>query len=83
MGNIMNSREVNYLIIEDEDDHLCIEDIGPWNLYLSITNGAEIVVNELAEQLGERRLEYIDTDGHRDQLLVKDGKFAGYAPLPK
>ncbi len=79
----MSSRKVNYLIVEDEDDYLCIHDIGPWNIYLSITNGAETVVEELAERLGNRRLEYIDTEGQRDQLLVKDGKFAGFAPLLK
>jgi len=76
-------REVNYMIIEDESDYLCIQDLGPWNLYLTVTNGAEIVVEELAEELGNRRLEYIDSDGQRDQLLVKDGKFAGFKPLPQ
>jgi len=28
-----------------------------------------------------RRLEYYDSDGHRDQLLVKDGQFAGFASI--
>jgi hypothetical protein len=40
-------------------------------------------VEELAPILNGRRLEYIDSDGRRDQLLVKDGKFAGFAPCPR
>lgn len=79
----MSTREVNYIIIEDTPEYLLIEDVGPWNIYLTITNGAESVVEELAEQLGTRRLEYIDSSGDRDQLLVDDGKFVGFAPIPK
>jgi len=78
----MNTREVNYIIIDETAEYLLIEDVGPWNIYLTITNGAEIVVEELAEQLGTRRLEYIDSSGDRDQLLVYDGKFVGFAPIP-
>lgn len=72
---------VNYLIVEDEEDYLCIKDLGPWNIYMTITNGAEEVVKELAEELGDRRLEYIDTDGTRDELIVEDGEFVGFKPL--
>jgi len=79
----MKTRKANYLIIEDTEDYLLIQDVGPWNIYLTITNAAEYVAAELASQLGDRRLEYIDSDGQRDQLLVKDGKFAGYAPVIK
>jgi len=79
----MKTRKANYLIIEDTEDYLLIQDVGPWNIYLTITNAAEYVAAELASQLGDRRLEYIDSDGQRDQLLVKYGKFAGYAPVIK
>jgi len=76
-------REVNYMIIDETDEFLLIQDIGQWNIYKTVTNAAEIVVKELATQLNGRRLEYIDSDGRRDQLLVKDGAFAGFAPIPK
>ncbi len=73
--------KVNYIIIEDNDEYVCIQDIGPWNIYLTVTNGAEIVVEELASRVGSRKLEYIDSDGQRDQLLIKDGKFLDFAPI--
>ena len=73
----------NYILIEDEPDHLCIQDVGPWDVYMTVTNAAEDVVRELAEQLGDRRLEYIDSDGRRDQLLVENGRFVGFAPIQK
>ena len=79
----MSGRKPNYEIIEQTSEYVLIEDLGPWDQHLTITNGAEQVVEELAPILNGRRLEYIDSDGRRDQLLVKDGKFAGFAPLPQ
>jgi len=76
-------RQVNYMIVEDTDEFLCIEDIGPWNIYMTVTNAAEQVVEELAEQLGDRRLEYIDSEGQRDELIVENGEFVGFKPLPQ
>lgn len=75
--------KANYQIVETTDDYVLIEDIGPWDQYMSVTNAAESVVEELADIVGNRRLEYIDTEGQRDQLLIKDGEFAGFAPIPK
>jgi hypothetical protein len=70
----------NYVVVEDTPEVLCIRDVGPWDRHQTITNGAEEVVAELASRLGSRRLEYYDSEGIRDQLLVKDGKFAGFVP---
>lgn len=70
----------SYLIIEQTEDRVLIKDIGPWTKHPTITNRAEQVVEELAPMLRGRRLEYIDSDGNRDQLLVSGGQFAGYAP---
>lgn len=69
-----------YKIIEQTKDYVLIRDIGPWDAHPSVTNGAEDVVAELAPILAGRRLEYFDSEGVRDQLLVKDGQFAGFAP---
>lgn len=49
----------------------------------SITNDAENVVADLLPALRGRRLFYYDTQGQLDELLVKDGKFAGFAPGPR
>ena len=73
----------NFIIESETEDCLLIRDIGPWDHHPSVTNAAEEVVEELAPHLHGRRLEYIDSDGQRDQLLVRDGKFAGFAPAGK
>ena len=73
----------NFIIESETDDCLLIRDIGPWDRHPSVTNAVEEVVEELAPRLRGRRLEYIDSDGQRDQLLVKNGKFAGFAPAGK
>lgn len=70
----------NYKIIEETAECVVIQDLGPWDRHMTVTNGAEEVVAELAHLLRGRRLEYLDSEGERDQILVKDGRFAGFAP---
>jgi hypothetical protein len=74
------ARKPRFEIVESTPDYVLIRDVGPWDQYLTVTNGAEEVVAELAPMLNGRRLEYYDSEGARDQLLVKDGKFAGFGP---
>lgn len=82
-------RHANYLIhnpFAPEWNPLVIRDIGPWDRYMTITNDAEHVVEELVSKgvlPAGRRLLYYDSEGELDELLVKDGKFAGFAPGPK
>lgn len=73
----------NYTIDGMDEEVVLLRDLGPWDKHPSITNAAEAVVLEMVPVLKGRRLEYIDSDGRRDQLLVKDGKFAGFAPCQK
>lgn len=68
-----------YDIIYQDGGLVLIQDVGPWHLHQTVTNGAETVVEELAPMLFGRRLEYYDSGGSRGQLLVQDGRFAGFA----
>lgn len=77
----MQNRESRWQIVEQTIDLLLIQDIGPWDQYLTITNDAESVVTQLADLLDDRRLGYIDSEGQRSQLNVVNGQFAGFAPL--
>jgi hypothetical protein len=75
-------RKANYIIVRRDKDRLIIRDVGPWETFLSVTNAAEEVVEELVKsgQLSEGfRLFYYDSEGILDEILVKDGKFAGFA----
>jgi len=77
-------RRANYEILKDEPDMLLIRDIGPWTEHPTVTNDAEGVVEDLAKQgrmPAGRRLVYYDSEGELDEILVKDGKFVGFAPF--
>jgi len=76
-------RQSNHEIIEATDDFILIRDLGPHDQYPTVTNAAEQVVAALAPLLRGRRLEYFDSEGERAQLLVVEGRFAGFAPVPK
>lgn len=60
------------------DPIVLIVDVGH-GAYRSVTNDAEWVVAQLAPTLNGRKLFYIDSTGDAvDELLVEDGKFAGF-----
>lgn len=75
------ARRANYSVVEDTPERLVVQDLGPWDVYQTVTNAAEEVVIELAPRLKGRRLFYIDSEGQRDELLVSAaGMFAGFKP---
>ena len=73
----------NFAIVEQTAERVLIRDLGPWDMFPTVTNGAEQVVRELAPMLNGRRLEYYDSEGERDEILIKDGQFAGFNFLPR
>ena len=75
----MPSNRARFDVVEDGDNVLIIQDIGPWSNYPSVTNDAEAVVRSLAPVLNDRRLYYYDSEGDICELRVVDGKFAGFA----
>jgi hypothetical protein len=80
-------RNANFDILENiPGSPLIIRDIGPWDKHLSVTNDAEGVV-ELLVKSGfldnNRRLFCYDSEKELDELVVKDEKFAGFAPVSK
>ena len=81
-----NMTKANYEILEIRDGMVVIKDLGPWDRFMSVTNAAEEVVRELTEHrilLPGKRLFYYDSENHLDEIKVKDGKFAGFAPGPR
>lgn len=66
-------------VVEVTSELILIKDLGPWDTHPTITNAVEDVVAVIGPLLDGRRLEYIDSEGKRDQILVRDGKFWGFA----
>ncbi len=75
----------NYVIEKSEPNLLIIRDIGPWSEYMSVTNGAERVVEELHDRglLGNKQLLYYDSEGQLDELKHNGRNFTGFAPGPQ
>lgn len=69
----------NFAILRDNDEELVLHDVGPWDEYRTITNDIIAVVAHLAPELRGRRLLYYDSENDLTCVLVKDGKFAGFA----
>ena len=69
----------NYEVVRETDDCLLLRDVGPWDAFPTITNAAEELVAHLKPLRPGQRLEYIDSYGQRDQILVRDGRFIGFA----
>lgn len=69
----------NYRQLTESEVAVLLEDAGPWDQHPTITNAAEQVVKEMFPKLAGRRLLYFDSEGRLTELLVKDGKFAGFA----
>ena len=72
------SRPPNYDICKDTPEALTLRDVGPWDRYLTITNGAEDVVEALCARLGKRGLFYYDGDGQLDEIVHEGGRFVGF-----
>lgn len=84
----MNTRlrcQFEWVESECDAEDFVIRDIGPQNVFLTVTNDVEAVVRYLIE-LGEigdakpaRRLFYYDSEGFRDEInFLGDGTFLGF-----
>ena len=74
-------KRARFRIENDSPGSLVIRDLGPWEYCLSVTNDAEAVVEDLVKtgrlKTGQKLL-YYDSTGALDELVVQDGKFAGF-----
>ncbi len=68
-----------YELVREDADGVLIRDLGPWDQHPTVTNAAEQVVAELLPKLRGRRLYYFDSEGQLDELVIRDGRLAGFA----
>lgn len=76
-------KTANYQIEYCTSDWMIIRDIGPWDRHSTITNSAEIVVEEVIAGgfSSNMRLGYYDSNGDLGELIVENGAFSGFGPL--
>lgn len=68
----------NYEVLSDTPDCLLLRDVGPWDEFPTITNAAEELVEHLKPLRPGQRLEYIDSEGNCDEILIENGRFVGF-----
>ena len=77
----MGLRRSNYEIVGVDAQRVVIRDLGPWDAYMTVTNNAERVVEELRGRgmlPDGKRLLYYDSEGQIDEILILGGEFAGF-----
>jgi hypothetical protein len=83
----MRGDRANYIVVRnDPGGPLYIKDVGPWDQYKSVTNAAEVVIEELyasGKLWHGRRLLYFDSEGELDEIVHDKGRFARFAPGPR
>jgi hypothetical protein len=63
------------------DEPLVINDTGPWNIHLTVTNDIDNVIEKLFQEgllVPGKRLKYYDSEGTLTEVIIKERKFAGY-----
>jgi hypothetical protein len=73
-------RSPNFHILATSDQAILLQDDGPWDRFPTITNGAERVVATLHRDndLGERRLFYLDSEDELTELLHVGSRLRGF-----
>jgi hypothetical protein len=76
-------RGANFEIVEQTPQAITLRDLGPWDKYLTTTNAAEQIVEDLSRKglLKEgQKLLYYDSENELTELVHKDGTFVRFAP---
>lgn len=73
----------NFTILSNTTDKIVLQDLGPWDMYKTITNDAEAVVEYLYKSgrlvPPTKQIVYQDSDGEWTELYHdSNGKFDGF-----
>ena len=72
-------RHAQFRIEQATSEKLVLGDMGPWDKYMTITNDAEYVVEQVASMLGNRKLFYYDSANILTEIILYRGnKFSGF-----
>lgn len=78
-------KQANFQIVHRGPFEIVLRDLGPWDQHPTVTNDAEGVVARLiadGEYQRGQRLFYYDSEGRFDEILIRDGRFAGFQAGP-
>ena len=78
--------DCNFEIVANDGNRLVIRDLGPWDKFKTITNGADELVPWLHQNdkiADGKKLYYYDSSGDCDEIIHADGQFVRFAPGPR
>lgn len=77
----MSRLRSNFQVVSQDSLQMTLRDLGPWDQFMTITNNAEDVVRYCHEKLclGDRRLQYEDSEGVLTELLHDGPVFRGFS----
>lgn len=79
-------KPANFEILSNTPISILLCDIGPWNIFFTITNDLESVIDRLIQwghieynefynfKPGSKRVFYIDSEGEITEIIFQDGK---------
>jgi len=68
----------NYRIIYEDEYKIILKDLGPHDIYPTITNDAENVIQDLEHEQKLKLIYYMGSDGIKTRLITNDDKFIGF-----
>jgi len=68
----------NYAIDMATDEYILLQDVGPHDEFLTITNDIESVVENMRDLLRGRKLYYLSSDGETVGVLIDKNEFSGF-----
>lgn len=72
----------NFTILTNTADVIVLKDLGPWDIFKTITNDAEAVVSYLyksSQATGSKRIVYYDSEEEATELFHDGcGNFTGF-----
>ncbi len=78
------NQEAHYEIVRTTREMILLRDLGPWDRYMTITNAAESVIEEVKYYCStiNRRIFYFDSEGELTEIKLDErGRLAGFAPV--
>lgn len=74
----------NFVIEEQNNEKVIIRDVGPWDVYMTVTNNVENVVKFLTNTKvidNNKKLYCYDSEGDLDEIVHVDGQFVKFMPF--
>ena len=71
----------NYVIERETEYEIVLHDIGPWDIFLTITNDAENIISALSPEQKNKRVFYYDSENVLTELVIINDDFSHFRDI--